>query len=487
MPRSPYDDLVFHKLVINKNIEELNVKILPQGGSLLEIPHKKVSADSFFEYATLIGLTNPLVSFLHQMIYSLSFNNRSFAEFYGASPKSKRLDEFRWYLNYLLQITNALLNGIKLESGFGALVAVNLPSLIAGAIAKHLHGIPLVYEALEYWPESDPDAEQFEIDFWIQLEKLLINYVDYANTVSKGLSKIMSATYGIDFHILPNAPPLTSTNGILKKRHTSKEINFIYQGSFARHRGLEQLIRAFGHKDVDANLKLRGHESKFKSELLSLSKDLGLLNKKVFFLPPVAPEELIDSAMNSGHVGVVPYMPHGKNYSNCSPNKLGQYFAASLPILANKTNFVEEQIVKSGAGIVVDFTKEDELIDAIKTFIDIEKLEKFSTASRAYHEKNFNWEIVSREFYKNISQLVRPSKNPLSSNFSISKQNNSKFIATQKKAYVEASPLTNFIYSLIFSRANLYFYRSLPEPLKKILSPLKRNLIYVYHHKLLKK
>jgi hypothetical protein len=54
---------------------------------------------------------------------------------------------------------------------------------------------------------------------------------------------------------------------------------------------------------------------------------------RVLFLEAIDESELVTAAAEFD-VGLVPYTPTGLNYSNCCPNKLSQYMAAGLPILA---------------------------------------------------------------------------------------------------------------------------------------------------------
>lgn len=98
--------------------------------------------------------------------------------------------------------------------------------------------------------------------------------------------------------------------------------------------------------------------------MLARAAATGLLNKRIFFPLPVDESELVDAAARF-HVGLIPYEPHGANHQHCCPNKMSQYMAAGLPMLANETSYVGEVIRRADAGLVVDFRDRQALARAV--------------------------------------------------------------------------------------------------------------------------
>ena len=407
IPENCGADLSISQLVIDRSLTEINIIKTDYDSLVISLPYREALTSSFIEYGAMLGVVNPIVNLLIQLRYLVSLSELQFAEYVGAPASSPRLRELRWYINYVLNTTATLLDGLKGIRGVNAIIAINLPTLLASIVAKELHNIPVVYEALEYWPEADPDSEQFEIDFWIALERQLIPYVDYSNTVSPGLAEIMKQSYKTEFGVLPNCCPLDERVDRIRSAEYDATCKFIYQGSYAPHRGLEELISAFSNTNIIASLYLRGVENAFKGQLVLLAKKEGTYNTKVFFLPAVSPKNLAQAASQDGDIGVIPYMPIGENYRNCSPNKLGQYLAAGLPIFANKTNFVSDVIEASGAGVVVDFSDQQALVLAIqKICANKDHLTEYSKKSKEYFLKYYNWENLSRAYYDKLIALT---------------------------------------------------------------------------------
>lgn len=330
---------------------------------------------------------------------------------FGLPQSQETVARFRWYLSYVLSTAVTLVHSVTCTKGVHALVAVNFPALVPGLIIKGLLGIPIIYEALEYWPEADPDQGDFLRIFWSQFESRLVGYADYRGTVSPSLAQLMGDVYKSEFYWVPNAPPLFVSNSekpLPSSVDFSKQnvVRFIFQGNFAPHRNLEHLIRIWGKVSLNAVLILRGPENSFRAKLMEMAQSLGLLDKRVYFPPAVTVDQLIVAARNDGDVGLIPYGPTGANYSNCSPNKLGQYMMAGLPILANTTSYVADVIGAAKCGMTIDFLSEKEVIDAVSRFCDEENRRAWGNNARAHYENVFHWEAVAVPFYEAIQRAT---------------------------------------------------------------------------------
>jgi hypothetical protein len=121
----------------------------------------------------------------------------------------------------------------------------------------------------------------------------------------------------------------------------------------------------------------------------------------------VSEEELVRAAAASADVGLVPYPKTNNLYANCSPNKLSQYMAASLPILANDTNFVRDVVNEADCGIVVNFGNLQALVEAVNTLGADEALRKrFSINGMNHFRKAFNWQNMATAFYRHLVNLA---------------------------------------------------------------------------------
>lgn len=371
--------------------------------------------------ASIVGsdsVGNAVLRELLELERSLALPKVSLCERYGASTSSNRLDDFRWYLKYLSDVTRSLVMPALSLRGLQFVIAADLPTLPAALILKAVLGVKVLYDAHEYWAENDSRSEPFEIAFWQGIERRLAPHADVRQVVSPGLAKLLSEETGCAFDSVPNCAPLSVISqeplpqGAAMTRPGGSKVRFLFQGLLSPGRGLEELLHAWKGAPTNAQLFLRGPEGEFKSSLIGLASDLGLSGESVTFLPAVGEDELVSEAM-SFDVGVIPYPPSNTNNANCCPNKMSQYMAAGLAILANDSNFVRQIITVADCGVVVDFSKEALLVETIAWFAshDAERI-AMATRAEAFFRNSFNWESVSANMYQRLLNEV--SDKPLS-------------------------------------------------------------------------
>ena len=469
IPKNGGADLLISQLVIDRSLAEMNIRKTDYDSLVISLPLTSASNSSFINYGPLLGVLNPIVNLLGQLSYIISCSDEYFTEYVGAPVNSPRIKYLKWSIKYVLDTTASLLDGLRGIRGINAIIAINLPTLFAAAITKELHNIPIVYDALEYWPEIDPDAEQFEIDFWIALERQLLKNVDSCNTVTPGLAGIMKQNYKMEFGVLPNCCPLDERIDGVKLGQRSTNCRFIYQGTYAPHRCLEELIRAFSNTDVNALLYLRGKENDFKKDLIRIAKDEGVYNTKVFFMPSVSSTDLVRALHQDGDIGVLPYASIGENYRNCSPNKLGQYLAAGLPILANKTDFVLHVIETSGAGVVVNFSDQQALILAIKKICaDSNRLSEYAKKSTEYFLRYFNWNNLSKDYYNKLVTLATSNSKLRDESTSIVVNKVEKIVNKVETSFFNFGS-QSFVDKILYNNLTFYIWRKSPLSLRRFL------------------
>lgn len=403
--------------------------------------------------------------------HALGLPEHEFAELFAAPVGCERLIQFRWYVRYFLDTSASLLASCLEMRGIHAVIATDLDTLLPASILKAVYKIPVIYDAHEYWAEADINSLEFERRYWAALEKRLVGHADYRQIVSPGLAKLLNAQYQCSFEVLPNCEPLTPSAALPNKthRHSNKlgECSFIFQGGFAQGRGLDLLINAWENTNERAILLLRGRDNEYKSEMIKLADKTGLLGVRIFFPVPVDESDLIRVA-SEGDVGIVPYTATGNNYAYCSPNKLSQYMAAGIPILANDTSFVREVVTRGQCGLVVNFSRTHDLVLAVnKLTVDKELRQQLATAGHKYHLTTFNWQKVSQNFYRALQTATSGQQTFLS------------LYPTQKECYYQQQPQSMAL--VLASKLSLTVLSNNPassraEMIKKYLRPFWRRL-----------
>lgn len=347
----------------------------------------------------------------------LALDLPSYTTAVAAAPDVERQLIFRSLIQFFLDVTSTMLRGassfandVGIPDGkWDAIIASDLPAMPAALLLGGIAGVPVVYDAHEYWPEADLGSLAYESDFWRCMEQKLLPHAQLRVTVSPGLADLMQRESGAPFGVLPNAEPLdraVAAHLAVTPGERSDPCVFLFQGGFARGRGIEALIDAWASVSAGAHLHLRGPDGFYKDQMAALARSAGLLDRTVFFPPAVREAEMI-AAASVAQVGLVPYEPHGQNHMNCCPNKMSQYMAAGIPVLANRTSFVAETVERAGAGLVVDFSDRAALVAAVNLLAGDSALRASQAAkSREHFVSAFNWNVLSVGFYNDLEVLM---------------------------------------------------------------------------------
>jgi glycosyltransferase involved in cell wall biosynthesis len=128
---------------------------------------------------------------------------------------------------------------------------------------------------------------------------------------------------------------------------------------------------------------------------------------RVHVVPPVPPGDLVDVAA-SAHVGVSPIVPSCLNYRYSLPNKLFQYMAAGVPVVASDFPQVREIVEGAGCGLVVDTRHPAEIAGAIDRILaDPEAARAMGERGRRAVEERFNWSTAARALIDVYARVTR--------------------------------------------------------------------------------
>jgi glycosyltransferase involved in cell wall biosynthesis len=116
----------------------------------------------------------------------------------------------------------------------------------------------------------------------------------------------------------------------------------------------------------------------------------------VLVLPPVAPY-LVEAYAASADLGVSPIVPSCLNYRYSLPNKLFQYMAAGLPVVASDFRQVREVVEGSGCGVVADTIRPEAIARGIRRVLaDPAEAAAMGARGRAAVVDRYNWEASAK-------------------------------------------------------------------------------------------
>jgi hypothetical protein len=138
--------------------------------------------------------------------------------------------------------------------------------------------------------------------------------------------------------------------------------------------------------------------------LLALEKKEVQKEISITFEEPVHESELI-SEMSKYQVGVIPY-DYKYPYNHCSPNKLGQYIAAGLPVISNDQAFIADIVSEFKLGLVFNWNIPSSFKDAVEFLSVPINLSNFEFQTFKAFSDSLNWEHFA---VPHLGDLLVPS------------------------------------------------------------------------------
>ena len=182
-----------------------------------------------------------------------------------------------------------------------------------------------------------------------------------------------------------------------------KENTACYVGGLEEFRGIYELIEAIWiSKGV---LELGGSFSDEAYEKKCLNNPGW---NKVNYHGYVNREELA-KITTSSLVGMLPLLPRPNHY-NAMPNKMFEYMAAGIPIIASDFPYWRKMLERGGCGLCVDPTNPEAIAKAINHLIENPTLaRKMGERGRELVLNKYNWNVEEKKLLK-LYQLILEKK-----------------------------------------------------------------------------
>lgn len=288
------------------------------------------------------------------------------------------------------------------------IIAVDLPMLPVGQIFSQKWGARLVYDSHELYCEQEFSRQ--EKKQWQAIEAKTITFCDTVITVNPSIATELMQRYTIkNIKVLYNAVPhyFPAATKKLFHQHFNLPIDrkiLLFQGGLSKGRHLEVLIEAMRYvKNGLIDLVILGEGQLYQS-LKKHCAELNLKNR-VYFHPAVSQDQLLDYTQ-SADAGIIPYQATCLNHYYCTPNKLFEFIAAGLPILATDLPEINNIVNTHQLGLTGDTSSPwmlAKLIDAI--FSDEIQLQAWQKNVLAV-QNQFSWQHEEKkllEIFENFS------------------------------------------------------------------------------------
>ncbi len=282
------------------------------------------------------------------------------------------------------------------------------PELIPAALLLKLLGRRVVADVHEDVPGDI--MSKFWVPVWVRrplaflvflLQKLLALSVDAVITATPVIARAFPSekTTAIrNYPILEEWPELETEN------YDERSPRVAYVGKIEETRGNREMVQAIGQLSgpKELSLALAGDFSprEFEDSLSSLTgwkrvEKLGFLDR-----PSVG------RLLGRSRMGLILLHP-GPNHMDAEPNKLYEYMAAGLPVIASNFPAWRKLVEGLDCGLVVDPLDALEIAEAIATLLeDPQRAEAMGRRGRQAVLDRFNWGVEREKLFNLYAELL---------------------------------------------------------------------------------
>jgi glycosyltransferase involved in cell wall biosynthesis len=259
-----------------------------------------------------------------------------------------------------------------------ALVHANDWNTMWTALAiKRLCGARVVYDSHELWPDRNG---RWEWRPWLLAsEALFMRAADEVISASPGYADVLARRYRTRRPtVIRNIPEIAATE---PARPTDSPL-VVYVGGLMPGRGLEPLIDTLAMMPT-ARLRAVGPASTgYAERLLAQARALGVQDR-LELRPPVPPAAVADE-LRAATAGLCLIEPVCRSYELTLPNKLFEYAAAGLPVLASDLPVIAETVCAAGIGEVVAPDDPHAIAAGLTRLSEPETWERAAAAARVF-------------------------------------------------------------------------------------------------------
>lgn len=274
-------------------------------------------------------------------------------------------------------------------------------ALTAAARYKEAFGCPLIWDAHEIY-EDLASIEEVRAVVNSRIIRENVRYVDGFITLNQSIADFYEDKYPDlpEAVLVPNAVERVAQTSYDGRLHESAGLRadqkiLLFQGGYSPHRGIPSLLEASHHLHEDWSLVFMGW-GKLEDDIrehANAESDRSAGRARVAMVPSAPHDELLTWTAGAT-LGTIPYENTGLNHLYCSPNKLWEYPAAGVPILASDMPEMKKKIEHYDIGLTVDRALDPGTIAAAVNQLSDSDLERMRRNCAEYSVTE-NWQNYS--------------------------------------------------------------------------------------------
>lgn len=299
------------------------------------------------------------------------------------------------------------------------IIVRDIPLVFSALFVKAMRRVKIVLDMAECYPEMYASVAQFtkrsiadrllkNVMITSLYEKLAVDFVDHVLVMVEEsrrrlLDKGISST---KLSIVSNTPPIGGAK-ISRVMHTGSQLRIVYVGFLTRIRGLDVTIRAVkdylenGYPVSDVKIDIVG-KGPAREELVSLVSELDL--KECVSIHGWLDQFEVDNLISNANVGALTYRVC-RHWNSTIPNKLFDYMAAGLPVLATEVIPIKRIVEEEECGVIC---KDQDWKDVAAKMVELRDpavRQSLGDNGRGAIEDRYNWSIDEQILFSEIRSL----------------------------------------------------------------------------------
>lgn len=284
-------------------------------------------------------------------------------------------------------------------------------ALTAASKYKEEFSCPIVWDAHEIYEDLASIApERAAVNTKILRENA--KYVDGFITLNRSIANYYRDKYPElpQAVLVPNAADRTTRPKYDGRMHEKAGLDsdqqiLLFQGGLAANRGISALLESSANLNHNWTLLFMGWgalEGEIQA-VIDRNADHATGRPRVAMIPGAPHSELLQWT-SGATLGTIPYENTGLNHLYCSPNKLWEYPAAGVPILATDLPEMKGQIEKYQIGVTVPRNLEPAAISDLVNSLTRDQLQDLVENCHRYTEIE-NWTTFESRIQKLHEEL----------------------------------------------------------------------------------
>jgi glycosyltransferase involved in cell wall biosynthesis len=294
-------------------------------------------------------------------------------------------------------------------------IANDLDTLPAAVVARRRLGGRVLYDSHELYTEHVGTPRKTRVARAVQaaVERRLICRADRVITVNESIADELSLRYGASRPaVIMNVPARPTEPRDLEPVDLRRKLGLhpgrrlaLYVGGISTGRGMEEMVASARFLD-DVDIVLLGPVSASYRRGLEESAAAAGVADRVFFASAVAGNEVMQHAAGAD-VGLVPYRNTCLNNYLSLPNKLFEYLAAGVPVVASDFPELRRVVRGEEVGATCDPDDPADIARAIAEVIRDPEWHRALSANARRAAERFTWERERPKLLKIMDDLRR--------------------------------------------------------------------------------